>query len=895
MSRETEQNEPIAPWLIKAKVSPPRHNTTAFFREGLTKRLAEARSQSITLIEAPAGFGKSTLLAQTIQDMASDDVLTAWLSTEEADDPDSYISYMAFAFHVAGLDMLKTGLLSAHFSGDQRITYNLSAFIAAVERSGKSAILVLDDFDRVSTKVIHEVVTRLLANLPENLHLVIACRYNPGLSLSRLEVGGLLQRINAEDLRLGQEEVYKIFGPSLTEEEAETIIGRTAGWPVVIQLLKSMCGDNPVERQKRIASFTGASDEAATYFTEQLFDSLSNEQRSFLVDTSVFEHVSPDAADSLRGRTDSHFILDSLEGLESLFPESEPGGQIRRLHPLLREHLEATLIRLDPLTHADLHRKAAHWAFNRGEINRAIAHAKKASDDELAGEFVERGKGLQIWISEGMYRLEDLLGQLSPRVLDTFPRLILARAVVEMKKGHIKEAQRYITKASEASKRFTQDRIGGDGDLLLTDRYLTEALLLGYRCLPFHRHLLSDTVKIVLRNTKDDHTINGFIQTVECISRQQIGDFDLALAKSQEAITEYRLGRSIYGELFVYIHQGMIALAQARMKDVKRNYNLATKLSREHFSTDRGLKSILDTCWAEYYWEMGDQRAVQRHLAKVSHTLDNREAWFDIYMAAFRTSTYAKILDNDIAGLDTFFDAAFEHVRTEELEGLENFLKALQISVYFDCGRQAQAQDLYNSWIINGRLTSSVWREQETLCLAQARVAAFQGNTSSAISHLKILANKARKQGNNRNLAYAISWIISLANPDQQTHEIRAAFAELVGMQNRLPGTQVLALLGKRSELLKVMIENDADLETETGNAVLNLVRESLIEETDTEPLFSPREMEVLRQLAKGMSDKEIARVLDVTSNTVRFHLKNIFAKTGARNRIEALNFTAHL
>ena len=887
MGVQSGKNEAIAPWLIKAKVSPPRQNATVFFRQDLTRRLCETRHRSMTFIEAPAGFGKSTLLAHSIPELAKDNVVTAWLSTEETDDPDTYISYMAFAFHVAGLDMIETGLLSAHFKGEYRITYGLSAFIAAVERSGKSTVLVLDDFDRASNKVIQEVVTRLLANLPENLHLVIACRHNPGLSLSRLEIGGLLHRINAEDLRLGYDEVYKIFGPSLTEEEAQLILKRTAGWPVVIQLLRSMCGNNPIERQSRISSFTGASDQAAAYFTEQLFDSFDREQGRFLVETSVLEHVSPEAADALRDRSDSQAILDSLEGLESLFPESEPGGQIRRLHPLLREHLEATLLHLEPEKHAALHCKAAQHSFKRGDINRAIAHANKANDDELAGAFVERGKGLQIWISEGMYRLEDLLGQLSVRVLDTFPRLILACAVVEMKKGHIREAQRYIVKASEASQGFTQDRIGGNGDLLLKDKYLTEALMLGYRCLPFHDHLSSNTVSIVLENTQGDHTINGFIQTIECISRQQIGDFDRAIRKAREATVEFRLGHSIYGELFVCIHEGMIALAQARMSDVKSCYGLATKLSREYFPVDKGLKAILDTCWAEYYWEMGDHRAVQRHIGKVSQTLDNREAWFDIYMAAFRTIARSKLLEQDITGLDTFFEAAFKHSQAEDLGRLENLLKALQISTYLDCGRQVQALELYRDWTITGTLNSSVWREQEMLCVAQARALAHLDDRSTAISKLTELSNTARNQGNNRNLSYALCWIIALADPDRQVKDLSCAFNELTEMQDRLPGTQVLSILGERTTLLKGLATTDS------AKALITLVSRTQAEEHNKQPLFSRRELQVLDQLAKGLSDKEIARILEVTSHTIRFHLKNIYAKTGARNRIEALNLTS--
>jgi len=895
LSNDKRRQDLVAPWLVKAKVSPPRRNNTAFFRKGLQEQLAHAREQPVTLIEAPAGFGKSTLLAQWVEKLSQQNILTAWLSIEEADDPDSLISYLAFAFHVAGLDMSEHGLLSPQFKGDQRITFALNEFIAAVERSEKPTVLVLDDFERASNQVIEQVISRLLSNLPENLHLVIACRQNPGLSLSRLEISGLLHRINANDLRLGVEEVRQIFGVGLSDVEADLIISRTAGWPVVIQLLKSVCGDNPRDRQNRINGFTGASDQAAAYFTEQLFNSLTVEQRDFLSETSVIERISPEAGNYLRERSDSISLMASLASLDSLFPEIEPGGQIRRLHPLLREHLELALEKTKPERYAYLHRRTAHWAFEHGQTNRAIAHAKKAHDEELAGDFVEKTKGLQIWINEGMDRLEDMLNLLSPDILNTFPRLILARAIIEMKKGHIRKARKFLDQASMASKGFTEDRPGGDGKMLLTDRYLTESLLLGYSCLPFHRHLSGIAIKTVIENAGDDYTIKGFIITIDCLSMQQVGRFEESRAQGAKAIEAYRMAKSIYGEVFIYIHTGMIALAEGQMAAVKSLYGKASRLSREHFPGDRGLKSILDACLAEYHWEICEPRSASRLIGKVPLAFENREAWFDVYMSAFRTSAFVMVSEGDEAGIETFFEKALTHTRTEELERLENFLKALQIFVYFDLGRKKEALTFYEDWYPTGRLMSNVWREQEILCVARARALANKGELDTAVEILRELVTIAIDQGNQRNMAYGLYWIVSLADKDGQKEELLSALIDLAGIACALSGTHVLRLLQPRLERLEEIATGYQGTSLKQIETLLDMVRNLAINKDDAAPLFSPREQEVLGELSKGLSDKEIARALDVTPNTVKFHLKNIYSKTGARNRIEALNYASSL
>lgn len=883
----------VAPWLIKAKVSPPRRNDTAFFRKGLQEQLDSARKLPVTLIEAPAGFGKSTLLAQWVEKLTQQNILASWLSLEDADDPDSLISYLAFAFHVSGLEMNELGLLSPHFKGDKRIDFALNEFIAAVERSEKPAVLILDDFERASSQVIKQVITRLLENLPENLHLVIACRQNPGLSLSRLEISGLLHRINANDLRLGAEEINLIFGADLSADAINFIIDRTAGWPVVIQLLKSVCGDNPMDPQNGINSFTGASDQAAAYFTEQLLNSLTVEQRDFLSDTSVIEHLSPEAGDYLRERSDSISLMASLVSLDSLFPEIEPGGQTRRLHPLLREHLEIDLENTNPERYAYLHRRTAHWAFEKGETNRAIAHAQKAHDEILAGDFVEKTKGLQIWINEGMDRLEDLLNRLSTDVINSFPRLILARAIIEMKKGHILKARGFMEQASVASKGFTVDRPGGDGKMLLTDRYLTESLLLGYSCLPFHKHISDIAVNTVLEYAGDDNTIRGFIITIDCLSMQQIGRFAESRAQGAKAIEAYRAANSLYGEIFIYIHTGMVALAEGHMETVKKLYDKATRLSREHFPGDRGLKSILDACLAEYLWETCEPHSASRLIGKIPLAFENREAWFDIYMSAFRTTCFVMVSEGDEASIEEFFEKALAHTRTERLERLENYLNALRVSVYFDLGQNDKALQFYEDWLPSGRLMSKVWREQEILCVARARALAHKGDAIGAIAILRELVTIATEQRNHRNIAYGLYWIISLADQDSQKEELSLALTELAGIHSALPKTHVLELFHGRLKLLEEIAVDFKSTFPKEIETLLNVVRNWSANNDETATILSPRELEVLGELSKGLSDKEIARELDVTPNTVRFHLKNIYSKTGARNRIEALNYNS--
>ncbi|WP_229819231.1 LuxR C-terminal-related transcriptional regulator [Kordiimonas sediminis] len=886
----------IAPWLLKAKVSPPKYKSLAFFRPMLLAQLDEIYQKPVTLVEAPAGFGKSTLLAYWAAQAREKGYKTAWVSTEEADDPENYIAYMAFAFHVAGLDMSAHGLLSPQFKGDNQVNYELNAFIGGIERSETPSILILDDFERAPAEIVDRVVARLLDNLPDNLHLIIACRQNPGLSLSRQEIGGDLKRINAETLRMGPDEVQKFFGDTLGDDEAQSITDRTAGWPVVIQLLKSISTDSPSERQKQLDRFTGASDQAAAYFSEQLFDRLGQEERAFLEDISILERVSPEAGNYLRQREDTHALMASLSALDSLFPEVEAGAQERRLHPLLREYLQKSLATTNLSRFNDLHIRAASWYFDRSEINRAIDHARRAGDEQLAGDFVERVKGLQIWINEGMDRLEGLMAKLSPDILDTYPRLILARAIIEMKKGHIRAARHFQEKASIVSRGFTQDRSGGSGKMLLTDRYLTETLLLGYSCLPFHQHLSHTSVKVVLENAGEDHTIRGYIITIDCLSMQQIGQFELSKQASIQAIKEYQLAQSFYGELFIYIHTGMVALAEGNLAEVKKKYAKATSMARDNFPADVGLACILDAIWAEYHLEIGDLAAARRHLQRVPATLENREAWFDIYMASYRTVVATKVASGDTDGLDRFFQAVLDHTRREDLELLEQYVQALRVSAYLDLGQLDRALDIYRDWGADHTIKSLVWREQETLAVAHARILVKQGRNQVSRDVLDTFITAAQKQGNVRNYVVGLCWRLRLFAASEPIEDV---IRDLTAVTERVPCPsqyQIATILGRRADSLCAALSAAGDRsDVQPLLTYLQEIEGNYASAGDSPVQFSPREQEVLAQLVTGLSDKEIARVLDVTPHAVRYHLKNIYAKTGARNRMEAAgHYTRH-
>jgi len=327
----------------------------------------------------------------------------------------------------------------------------------------------------------------------------------------------------------------------------------------------------------------------------------------------------------------------------------------------------------------------------------------------------------------------------------------------------------------------------------------------------------------------------------------------------------------------------MVALAEGDIDAVARNFKEASRLARGHFPGDIGLMSTLDVCWAEYYWELGNSALAARHMEKVSVTLNNREAWFDVYMAAYRVRVGLLIEEQNSQLFDQFLATALDHAREEDLPLLESYLLLLQACGLFQLERLQEGLRVYQQWLDRQFVASLHWREQELSFLVGALAARAQGLQSQVAQPLSDLAELARCQGNNRNRAYALSWLLRLGNPQQHQATLQLAGKELLAMQSVWPGTRVVAMLGE-------VVDNIPQLEP-LSTAIGDLKK---VEEAAS-PVFSKRERQVLDELAQGLADKEIARKLDISANTVRFHLKNIYAKTHARNRIEALKNAAAL
>ena len=440
--------EPGALLATKLHVPAPRQKLIS--RTGLVEALSAGHDRKLTLVDAPAGWGKTTLLAEWIA-CYQERRRFAWVSLDPADnDPVRFWTYVVAALQKASPRIAVHSLELLGMGADPRQVV-LPALLNELAGLPDQIVLLLDDYHLVTNRDIHEELAFVIGRMPPSLRLVIASRSDPPLPLARLRAGGDLLEVRTHELRFAASEAALLLndalGLDLAEEDITLLCRRTEGWAAGLYLAALSLQRSP-DADNFIRSFAGDNRHVVDYLSAEVLDGQPPDLRAFLLRTSVLERLSGPLCDAVLETSASAAILEQIERQNLFLVPLDSSRRWYRYHHLFRELLRSELHRTDPGLIPALHHRAAAWFGAVGSTDDAVHHLAAAADVAGAAELVAASWGPEFDRGR-LFTVAGWLDLLPEQTVTGDPRLCVARAWIALDLRQLRDAGRWI-EAAEA-------------------------------------------------------------------------------------------------------------------------------------------------------------------------------------------------------------------------------------------------------------------------------------------------------------------------------------------------------------------------------------------------------------------------------------------------------------
>ena len=444
--------------LLATKLHVPAIGGQLVHRAALLDALSAGRCRKVTLLSAPAGWGKTTLLAQWALD-AGEDQRFGWVSLDRSDnDPVWFWMYV-----VAALQQVSPGLgtraVELLAMGADPVQVVLPTLLNDLNTIASPMVLILDDYHRVVNRAVHEQLAFVIGAMPAHLHLVLATRSDPTLPLARLRARGELVEMRSDDLRFGAIEAHhlpnNVLGLDLAQADIQLLHRRTEGWAAGLYLAALSLAGRP-DGAAFIRTFAGDNRHIADYLMCEVLEGQPPHIRSFLLRTSLLGRLSGALCDAVLQTSGSASVLEQIDRENLFVVPLDMSRRWYRYHQLFADLLRTELRRSEPDLVAGLHRRAAAWFEAEGLVDEAVRHLVAAGDIVASADLIAAN-----WVNEfnggGLSTVAGWLDLLPEETVSRDPRLSVARAWIALNVGRFDDAQLWIEVIEAGSAADTVD------------------------------------------------------------------------------------------------------------------------------------------------------------------------------------------------------------------------------------------------------------------------------------------------------------------------------------------------------------------------------------------------------------------------------------------------------
>lgn len=888
--------------LLTTKLNLPRVPPGFVSRPRLADLLDDGLAREVTLVCAPAGFGKTALLADWCRRRER---RVAWLSLDTGDnDP---VRFWRHA--IAALDGVLPGISDrvAPVLGTSESAFRdgvTTAVINELAAQPADVLLVLDDYHLVEAEPVHASLSFLLENLPSGLHVVLASRADPPLPLPRLRAGGKLAELREAELRFTRDEAAALLaeevGSDLGIDAITALTARTEGWAAGLQLAGlSLKGRS--DAAALVEAFSGSHRYILDYLTQEVLEHQPEHIRDFLIETSILERLSGPLCDAVTGRTDGQEMLEAIEQANLfLVPLDEARGWWR-YHHLFADLLRMRLQRQRHGRVAELHRNSAAWHERHGRVEDAIHHAIAAGEDVWAARLVERSFDALYLGSQGA-TVQRWLAQLPPDLCESRPRLLLAQVWLSLFGGRLDGVSDRLDAAERATAAAADETfepsVGTQASWLAN---IPAAIAVARADVA---HWRGDGEQTILFSTRALDELDEDEWLLSCDAHAHLsagkwlcGHVAAAERDADSTFTRFRAAGAVeMAAVWAGYYFGAIQRAQGRLDAALKTYQQALDLVISPDGVPLPVAGVQYVGKAEVAFQRND---LDTAVDELTEALPLCRQFVSTQALATGLATLAWIQHargDDERARATMVDAS--EATGGDVTDLINPVPALQARLLLAQGDVDAAARWVAGRGIGPDDEPTFSREPAYLVLARVLIARNQAGSALTLldrlhkaavgqqrfgSLIEIQALRAvavAAGGDEPAAVAALVEALTLAQPQgyirvfvDEGPSMWALLGRVVAVQRNEPGAVSLEYLGR----LVRACENRPAGATAGRNVVPGLIAQ-----------LSERELEVLGMVAAGKPNQQIADELFVSLSTVKKHVTHIFDKLGAANRTEA-------
>ena len=896
MSVRPKQQSPL---FIRTKLSPPRLSRKVVLREAPIQSIAVGATRALTLVKAPAGFGKTTLLTEWRESLLGESQIVAWLTLDRDDnDVNHFIEYLTKTLAEALGDLVKD-MPELRIAGkvvSARVV--LTSLINSLDKIDREVTLILDDYDKITEPAVHDLFAFLLQHIPSNLHVMVASRSEPPLPLSYLRARDQMVEIDAGAMRFGIDDTRAFFAPlasvKLSASETRAIHDATEGWVTGLQIVAIVLRSHSSPKDL-IAGFSGQHRALSDYLAENVLARIAPDTVAFMLRTSILERLSGDLCERVAGSAEGQSRLEWLAAQNLFLQGLDDERKWYRYHGLFADFLRAQLERQLGDELPMLHWRAAEWFSEQGLWAEAVRHALAANRVDIATEWVERCAMREVEDSR-LHSLLSWMHKLPQEAVRQRPRLRMAFAWALALTIRLAEAQSIVEDI---------ERQLDEGVLPETDGMRYELLALRLAILVIQ----DDTAAALELDSVCLERVSRQKRAAECDTWKDEAVLN-CLIYCYEKAGNLEKARSIEhlhppaANLFTISYRASVLSAcdirEGHLRDGARRLREALSECEKQAGRRSGAASLVAGSLAKVHYEWNDLDTVEELLADRLDVIED-VCYVDAVQSAYISLARIWIVRGDFQAAHDLFD------RAEVVGNRRSWLRLLA----------ACAAERTRLWLLDNRLVDAERSATQLELIAKTQTANAHGENSDIVNllHLtraRLLLHKhcfseavvlLKKDLGNKEAAsnqYAMAkFSVLLAIAHDGAGDQAAALACLSEVLKFGESANLVRLIADEKEGVNRLIESlppscktssqHSDYRGRLWRALgldLSKGTTSVLPTTSgVSETLSKREQDILGLVTKGLANKQIARTLLITPETVKWHLKNVYSKLGVSGR----------